>query len=187
VIALTYDNELHSLLLTEPEKGLIEIMDRYTPFVYTIVHGKLSLTCKNDIEECVSDVFYELYKTRNSINLEKGSLKAYIAVLAKRKAIGVFRKSGKWAGEVYIDGAEGEWIADSADVEQGVIDCETRRELLRNVKSLGEPDSSIIIRKYYYGQSSKVISKALGLKVNTVDKKVSRALVKLREALGGML
>ncbi|MCL1832247.1 MAG: RNA polymerase subunit sigma-24, partial [Oscillospiraceae bacterium] len=67
------DKEFLALLVTAPDDGLAAIMDAYTAFAWTIVHGKLSGAFgKHDIEECVSDVFYELYKTRNAIDLEKG-------------------------------------------------------------------------------------------------------------------
>jgi RNA polymerase sigma-70 factor, ECF subfamily len=52
---------------------------------------------------------------------------------------------------------------------------------------MGEPDHEIFIRKFYLGQSSKEIAKATGIKENTIDKKVSRGLVRLRETLGGIL
>ncbi|MCL2637388.1 MAG: sigma-70 family RNA polymerase sigma factor [Oscillospiraceae bacterium] len=180
------DKEIYSLLTTNPEKGIARIMNEYMAFVYTIVYGKLSgITSKQEIEECVSDVFYEVYRTRSSIDLEKGSLKAYIAVLSKRRAVDLFRRLVKRVGEVSTDDLN--LLTSGENVENSVINAETSEILLTEIKNLGEPDSQVIIRKYYLGQSTKIISKALGLKPNTVDKKVSRALVKLKQALGGAI
>ena len=171
-----------------PEKGLEKIMNQYMGFVYTIVYGKLSSICnKQDIEECVSDIFYEVYRTRNLIDLEKGSLKSYLAVLSKRTAIDVFRKQQNNANDVSLDEFEHDWIAADTNVEKSAIESETRNLLIREIKALGEPDSQIMIRKYYFGQSSKIVSKALGIKENTINKKVSRALAKLKQVLGGVL
>jgi len=64
---------------------------------------------------------------------------------------------------------------------------DTFETLINEIKALGEPDSEIIIRKYYFGQSTRLIARALKLKENTVDKKVSRGLQKLRQSLGGVL
>ena len=183
---MALEREMCSLLLWQPEKGLEQIMNRYTAFVYTIVHGKLSGICKSqDIEECVSDIFYELYRTRNTIDFEKGSLKAYLAVLSKRKAIDVYRKKRGRSETVSIDEFDHDWIASGADVEGTVIVGETNDILINEINALGEPDSQIMIRKYYFGQSTKIIASALGIKANTIDQKASRALVKLRHALGG--
>ena len=177
------------MLIQNPEKGIEKIMDQYIAFVYTIVYGKLSSVCnKQDIEECVSDVFCEIYQTRNAIDLEKGSLKSYLAILSKRRAIDVFRKYRSNVDNVSLDEIDHEnWMTSDTDIEKSMIESETRNLLIGEIKALGEPDSQIIIRKYYFGQTSKVISKELGIKENTVNKKVSRALGKLKQALGGAL
>ena len=48
------------------------------------------------------------------------------------------------------------------------------------VKGLGEPDSEIIIRKFYLGENSKQISDRLSMTVSAIDTRASRALKKLR-------
>ncbi len=182
------EKEMYSLLIKNPEKGLEKIMDQYMSYVYTIVYGKLSTVCnKEDIEECVSNIFCEVYQTRNIIDLEKGSLKSYLAVLSKRTAIDTFRKLRNVPNNVSLDEFEHDWIASDTNIENDVIKSEVSDLLIQEIKALGEPDSQIIIRKYYFGQTSKMISKALGIKENTINKKVSRALIKLREALGGAI
>ena len=182
------EKEMLLSLIQQPEKGLEKIMDQYMAFVYTIVHGKLSGICtKQDMEECVSDIFYEIYKTRSLIDLEKGSFKSYLAVLAKRRAIDTFRKKHTHAGDIAINEFEQERIASDVSVEKAVIAGETADLLIQEIRALGEPESQIMIRKYYFGQSTKMIAKALGIKENTVDKKISRALQKLKQALGGAL
>ena len=182
------ENELCSLLIQQPEKGLGKVMDQYAAFVYTIVHGKLSNICaKQDIEECVSDIFYEIYRTRNAINLAKGSLKSYIAVLSKRKAIDIYRKHQKTVAHLSNAEFDLDLVVSNVDIERDLIDSEASEYLINAIKALGEPDSQIMIRKYYFGQSTKPISRALGIKENTVDKKVSRALDKLEQTLRSVL
>lgn len=69
----------------------------------------------------------------------------------------------------------------SLDVEKKVTDKETRNELMKVINSLGKPNSEIILRRYFYGQSSKEIADCLKLKENTVNKKISRCLVKMKK------
>jgi RNA polymerase sigma-70 factor (ECF subfamily) len=182
------DKKIYSLLIENPEKGVEKLMDKYMGFVYTIINGKLAVICnKQDIEECVSDVFYEAFRTRNRIALERGSLKSYLAVLSKRTAIDVFRKLRNRSDIVSLDESTHDWIADEADIEKDTIQGETSDLIINEIKGLGEPDSQILIRKFYFGQSAKLISKALGMRENTVNKRVSRALEKLKGSLGGVL
>jgi RNA polymerase sigma-70 factor (ECF subfamily) len=76
-------------------------------------------------------------------------------------------------------------IADDIDIESELEERELVREVLDAVEALGEPDTSIIIRKYYLGESSTEIAKALDLTVSNVDTRAHRALNKLRNLFGG--
>ncbi|MDR0948350.1 MAG: sigma-70 family RNA polymerase sigma factor [Lachnospiraceae bacterium] len=186
--SLLDDKQIYSLLIENPEKGLEKLMGKYMGFVYAIVNGKLNVCChKQDIEECVSDIFYEAYQTRDRMNLAKGSLKSYLAVLAKRRAIDVFRKLRKSSDIVSLDESLHDFMADEIDIEKDAIEGETRNRIIGEIQKLGEPDNQILIRKYYFDQSAKRIAKDLGMRENTVNKRVSRALGKLKLSLGGIL
>lgn len=181
------EEKILPLLDKKPEKGLEKLMNTYAGLVYTIVHNKLYPNCsREDIEECVSSVFYEIYEKRKSIDLTKGSLKAFLVIVAKRRAIDAFRKNEKSIGKVVsLEEYSNEKTVEEklSTTSDAVTNQETRDMLIESIKSLGEPDSEIFIRKYYFGQSTKIIAKLLNIKENTVDKKVSRGLVKLRGIL----
>lgn len=182
------EEKLLSLLIKNPQRGLEKMMDTYTGLVYTIVNQKLSGTCsKEDIEECVSTIFYEAYEKREKIDLSKGSIKSYLATLSKRRAIDTFRKNLNGREnvisiqEIHNEAPEVEDV--STDVFDQCSKLETRNMLVKSIKDLGEPDNEIFIRKYYFGQSTKIIAQLLDIKENTVDKRVSRGLSKLRAML----
>ncbi len=185
---VTEDSTILNLLQRQDEKGLELLMDTYAGLVYTIVHSKIHTICsKEDIEECVSDVFYELYKSSSKVNLQKGSLKAFLAVIAKRKAIDIYRKYHKQTQKVipldllYELEDKGLGSSQASDYDKE----ETRTQIIKEIKALGEPDHEILIRKYFFEQPSKVISEAMDIKVNTIDKRISRALIKLKKLLEG--
>ncbi|AGX44708.1 sigma-70 family RNA polymerase sigma factor [Clostridium saccharobutylicum] len=181
------DIQLLELLYSKPEQGLKVMMDNYMSLIYTIIFNKLSgLYSKEDIEECVSDVFFEVFHYKNRIDLEKGSIKSFLAVIAKRKAIDMYRKN-KNNIHVPIDDTAEVLYTSADDVVDSILSKESNSELINAIKSLGEPDSEIIIRRYYFNQSSKDISQNVGLKVNTIDKKMSRGIQKLKKVLGGIL
>ncbi|HSQ90425.1 sigma-70 family RNA polymerase sigma factor [Romboutsia sp.] len=183
------DIKLLNLLHNQPDKGLELMMEAYMGLIYTIVYNQLSNILPNeDIEECVSDVFFYVFNYKDKIDLEKGTIKALLAVVAKRKAIDLYRRNKKSkAVEIPIESMN-ENIFDKFDsVSDSVSTDERNNFLIKAIKSLGEPDSEIIIRKYYFKESSKDISKVLGLKVNTIDKKASRCMGKLKNILRGVL
>ena len=55
--------------------------------------------------------------------------------------------------------------------------------LLRRIKELGEPDSSIIIQKYFYEQNANEIGRMMNMKPATVRMRCARAMKKLRGLL----
>ncbi len=184
------DQELYELLVRDPDRGLAAVMDQYTGLVYTIVQGKLaSVGTRQDVEECVGDVFVELWRTRESLDPMKGSLRAYLAVLSRRRAIDTYRRLCTRERRLPTDECpfdEQKELIDDSDPAREIVAREAADELIRAVKALGEPDSEIIIRKYYLGQSAKEIGKALKMKENTVNKRATRALVRLKEIMGGV-
>lgn len=177
------DRELLKILETDPERGIRQMMQQYAALAYSIIAGRSgSAASAEDVEECVSDVFYEVYRQRGRFDPEKGTVRAFVSVVARRRAINLFRRTVREAGRrADIPLPEGE----EDNFEETLIGAEERRSLIETVRSLGEPDSQIIFRRYYFGQKSKEIAADLGMTPGAVDTRLSRALVKLRTMLGG--
>ena len=153
------DIELLELLHNQPEYGLKIMMDNYIALIYTIIFNKLSgMYSKEDIEECVSDVFYEVFHYKNRIDLQKGSIKAFLAVVAKRKAIDMYRKN-KNCNHIPIDNVSQDLYSMVDEVADSILLKECNSQLIDATKFLDEPDSEIITRKYYLNQRLKDISK----------------------------
>lgn len=182
------DVELLMEFERNPEQALGYLIDEYADLVFSIIHGKVSTVgTKEDIQECVSDVFMEFYQQISKVNLEKGSIKAYLAIIAKRKGIDLYRKLIRVISHSEDIEEDSERYVDlRTNIEQDMIRKEEKKSILQAMDSLGEPDREIFIRKYYMGQKTKEIAEALNLLDNTVDKKISRGLKKLRILLGGV-
>ena len=140
---------------------------------------------KEDIEECVSDVFFELYRCRDKIDLSKGSLKTFLLTIAERQAIKYYeRKTDKFDKISLQEQLEkGEEPLSDHNVEQQTIQKEESRLLIEAIKGLGEPTASIVIQKYYYGMTAKEIGQRAGLSKNAVEKRLKRGLEKLKTVL----
>ncbi len=181
------EQELLDKLKHEPQAGLESLIEQYAGLVYTIVRSKLVPYCsKEDVEECASDVFAAIFRQRDKIDHSKGSLRAYISTLARRTAISRYRSEILRKSTVSLDdddifpnGGESTVI-----IEDEFVSRETQRVVLDCVKALGDPDSEIIIRKYYYGQTAVQIANAVHLTPGAVQKRINRSLKKLRKALG---
>ena len=68
-----------ALLIDKPAEGIRILTAQYGGLVYSITWRRLQgCLRKEDIEECVSDIFFELYRCRDKIDLSKGSLKTFL-------------------------------------------------------------------------------------------------------------
>lgn len=179
------DNALINLIKKDVQKGISVLMEQYTGLVYTIVKNKLSSYCTaEDIEETVSDVFVAFYNQLDCIDLEKGSLSAYLMTIAKRKAVDKFRSSFR-QDEIIINEEDFIKIPDSFNLENEAEKNAFTERLLAEINALGEPDSTIIFRKFYFGESAKKIAAITGLMHDNVRKRQARALKRLESRLKG--
>ena len=181
------DNKLLRLLHKDPNAGMEQLLNQYTGLVYAVVKSKLddSYYVSSDIEDCVTDVFSKFYAELSDYDSKISSIKTYLCVIARNHAINVAKKRSLEGGISLDDEQSLLQIADDVMIDSELADEELRREVIRAVEDLGEPDSSIIFRKYYYGESSKEIARATGLSVSNADTRTHRALNKLRKMFGG--
>ena len=170
------------LLRRDPERALDQMLSAYTGLVYHAAAAVLGRTNHEEIEECVSDAFLVVYKSRERLDFSQGSVKAYLCATARNLAISRLKKQAG-AAEVPLDD-----LARSADeTESAAIRNLEAEELIQAVLALGEPDSKIILYRYYFNLSSKEIARLLDIKPNTIDQRMRRALNKLnRLSKGGL-
>ena len=171
------DEKLLALLRKRPACGMEVLITQYGGLCYRIVFYRLAGCLKEDIEECVNDAFVSFYESIHRIDLSKGSIKAYLSVIARRRAADKYKKIRQSILLPIHD--------DMPDEENDLIAKERKIQLHAYLQLIGEEDRNILMWKYYYGYSTKQIACALQLKENTVDKKAQRALEKLRATVKG--
>ena len=181
------DDALYRLLKEDPEAGMKALIDRYSPMVHAVVRGKLFTPPfdRSDIEHCVADTFSEFYVELDRYDPERGSVKAFLCVMARHNALDLLRRRQAAPSGPSLDDENHPEITDEFSLEGDFEDRETRRILIDAIRSLGHPDRDILVRKFYLGQSSREIAGALNLTVSNVDTRTHRAIQTLRDRLGG--
>ena len=154
----------------------------YYGLVYTIVQGYLSSVARHeDVEECVSDIFAEVF-CKLADGGFTGELKNGIRMIAVRRSIDRFRQLAPKAGKTVPLDAMSD-LADGQDTQASAERAETCRILMQCIRELGEPDTTIILQRYYFGMRSPQIAKGLGLTASAVRKRANKALKRLKAAL----
>ena len=176
------DNELIQKLLEGNQDAFSYMIDTYSKLLWEVVGGILSkVGTTQDIEECISDVYVQIWKKPNAFNQQKASLKTYLAVIAKGKALDRYRKLTK-SKIVELDEAVQSTDDDLLDY---IADKEMYQELYTAIASLTEPNKEIVIRRYFFEERPANISKNISLPVKEVENRLYRSKLKLRKILEG--
>jgi len=179
------DQEFKEHMKRSPEGCMRAIFDEYCNYVYIIAATKLkSCGTTEDIEECVSDVFTEVFKKMEYLGDREGDLKGFIGVIARRKAIDMFRKLNVKAYRTISADDEGiREISSTENIIESSEMSERNSILFNKIKELGEPDTTIIIKQYYYNMTVAEIGKAISMTAAAVQKRSVRARQKLKKML----
>ncbi|WP_297958418.1 RNA polymerase sigma factor [uncultured Ruminococcus sp.] len=178
------DSEYRVLYDRSPAAAQNALFDEYLNYVYSIVYNKLrSCGREQDIEECVSDVFSAVFLSYDGSQTVNGDLKGFIGKIASNKAINMFHSlSARNGRTAYIDELEGQ-LPSEGSVAENAERSELRDIMIRCIKALGEPESTMVIHKYYYNMKSGEIGRRLSMPAGTVRVRCSRALKKLKTML----
>ena len=168
-------------LRRDPERALERMLSEYTGLVYHTAAAILGRGAREEIEEIANDAFLAVYRGRDTLDFSSGSVKAYLCATARNLAIDRLRKKVRTT-VVPLD----EFSAASEQTEQLALDRIESGALVNQILSLGEPDSTILICRYYFGMPTKQIAKQVSLKENTIDQRLRRALKKLRDTEKGV-
>lgn len=159
--------------------GLQSLMDRYIPYVSTIVWNILrSVMTSEDAEEVVSDVFLAAWNQPE--DLRPGKVKAWLGAVARHKAKNKLRELGQ---ELPLEEDLLE-LPDDSPVER--LEREEEQRLVRQaIDSMSPKDREIFLRHYYYAQQISEISQEMGMNESTVKTRLRRGRMKLKEYLTG--
>ena len=160
------------------ESALEELMQRYTPLVYTIISeiGRGTLS-RADMEEAAADTFLSLWKNANKTKDE--TLKGYICSIAKTKA---FDKLDSVKRNIVLD-IDNYDAEDDFSLQGAIEEKDINRVLGSIIESIDPPDRDILIRYYFFYQKISVIADQMKINPSTVKTKLSRTRAKLKREL----
>jgi RNA polymerase sigma-70 factor (ECF subfamily) len=160
--------------------------EKYNPRIRAIVTRILNNASQTrDIDDCVNTIYLELMEKLQQYNETRGSMGAFVSIIARSTALdycrGNMRKHGELIGDENID-----FLSEPIEFENKV----EFQMLVKSIKEkLNEQEIILFTMKYIYYYSPEEIAKILKIKQNTVNKRVSRLKNKVKNLLikGGII
>lgn len=177
------EQKIIKLMIDNPEAGIHEAMNRYGGAVETICRNFLYGCQEMDIEEAIADSFIKLWKAKDKIgiNNNKESLKSYLYAIARNTA----RDKRRTLNKVSIYSLEEVELQLQAplNVEEDFARKSNEGILHECLNDTEEPDRSVFILRYFYGEKIKDIAEILKLTPKKVENILCRRKAKLENAL----
>lgn len=161
--------------------GLEAFIDAYGAYIHAILRRVAGgVLRKEDVEDGAAECIVGIW--RNAAAIRPGGLKAYVAAAARNRAVDLRKQHARDGSFLPLS----EDLLDvGLDVEDAVMQAAAREAVQRAVLSFGQPDQSIFIRRYYYGESVRDIARALALGERAVEGRLYRGRARLKALLGG--
>ncbi len=179
-VCLTYtDEELVTLLKSGDHAAFRQIYDRYWQKLLNVAANKLKDTYL--AEEIVQDIFFDLWKRKEQLNVQY-QLSSYLGAALKYKVIDVRRK--KSLHDKYLQQLKSPSAAADYSTEQQLSFNELKERLASLVAALPEKCRLVYKLSHEAGYSRKEIAGEMQISEKTVESHLARAIRALRAGLG---
>ena len=161
--------------------ALEAVIERYTPYVSAVIRNQLcSFSRDEDVEELAADVFLALWNHRNRLTTEH--LRGFLGTVARNRARSFLRSLGKlpvrMEDMITVSGELSDRFTDRA--EQAAV-------LQAALEELNETDREILLRYYYYNETTAEIGARMAMSPERIKSRLKRGREKLKQKLGGVM
>jgi RNA polymerase sigma-70 factor, ECF subfamily len=134
-----------------------------------------------DAEEVVADVLWQAWSDAKSYDSERGSVAAWLVMLARSRAIDRLR-----ARKARQPRTAGQTTEEPANDPAAALDEARRAQIVRQaVAALDAGERSALELAYFSDLSQTQIAERLDIPLGTVKTRIRGAMIKLRQALSG--
>lgn len=169
------EKDLYQKLVDHDEETYQLIIETYSKLLWAIVLsilGNKHSFGAMDVEEIVSDVFIRLWREPEKFDPEKGTLKNYLAMMAKSMALNRYKQLKRRHTVELFDSHDDIALVDN---DWG--------ELYHAIQLLDEPYKEIIVRRFFLSEKPRNIRKQMNYSVKQFDNYLYRGKKKLKDIL----
>lgn len=168
------DAEIIARIYSGDEAAMALLYDRYSHMVYSVAHRVLSDS--SAAEDILQDVFMQLWRNPQAFNASRGTLAAWLAVIARNRAIDHLRKRRP----------EEEAAETAISVDPDLENTAERNRAMEKVRSVlaGMPGDqrAALEMAFFEGLTHVEIAGKTGQPLGTVKTRIRSGLLAVRKA-----
>ncbi len=158
------DRQWAGALRRRDPETLDRLVEQYGRLLWTVAAGILqSAGTREDVEECVSDVFFQIWQKPKQFDPRRGTLKSYLCLLCRSRALDRLRQLRRV--ETFPLEEQG---PEEDSPEEILLRQESAQWILREIEMLEEPVRPAMELRFLWGLRPGEIAAALNLPVETV-------------------
>ena len=175
------DSDLIARMTAADESALSALYDRYAPLLCGVLMRIL-----NDhqaAEEVLQDVFLQLWNQPGRFDASRGSLPAWLLVIARNRAIS--RRRGRRDREL-LEEEEGDFagtFVSAENIEDEAARSQRARSIAAALEKLPQEQRQAVELAYFEGMTQSEIAARTGAPLGTVKTRVRTAMQTLRQSL----
>jgi len=160
---------LHEGILNRDAESFEYLMNQYSKLLWVVASGILkNAGTKEDVEECVSECYISLWEHPQKYNPSRGTIKTYLCILARSKALDMIRKLNKIVFVPYDETSN----LDETDIGDLLADKELIKKILLYANELKTIDREIFLLRYVYQLKPLEIAAKLNMPVKEISNKL---------------
>jgi len=172
------DWSLLARVVQKDEAALAALYDRYSGLVFS--EASRILRDKGAAEEILQDIFYQVWRTADKFDPQRGSLPGWLVVVARNRAISKLRRRGASSDVELKENA----VACPVNLESAASQNQMLGRVRGAMESLPEGQREAIELAYFEGMTHSEIASKTGEALGTVKTRIRSALEVLRRAVG---
>lgn len=177
------EKEIIRKLRNKDSRSLDYIINIYSKKVYFLVSKIIGFYGKEEIEECMSDVFLNIWNSIDDFNEERSSFSNFVLMKAKYTALDYKRKIERKEQKIKELELKDEVVYNTYNIENIVLDKESNQDIINIINSFKEPDKTYFYLRYFLYYKIDDISKKYDVTRSVVENRLYRCRLQLKEIL----
>jgi RNA polymerase sigma-70 factor (ECF subfamily) len=164
-------------MVQRDEAALAALYDRYAGLISSVLHR--ILRDNQAAEEILQDIFFQLWNTASRFDATRGSLPAWLVVIARNRAISRLRRHNPAAGEELLEAM----ATSPLNLESSAAQQQLLERVQASLENLPKEQRAAVELAYFEGLTHTEIAARTGDPLGTVKTRLRSALETLRRTL----